>query len=100
MANISRADVKQALADRILWMVVIALGLAAGAPAMAIPPVVAEDGGNLAGQEVTATTATATPATDQAASGASSLLGEVVVTATRREEALQKVPVSVTAFTQ
>ena len=70
---------------------------------MAIPPVVEDEDSSLAGQGVSAATSattTATPATDQAAGGASSLLGEVVVTATRREEALQKVPVSITAFTQ
>ncbi|CAN7307989.1 TonB-dependent receptor [Phenylobacterium sp. LjRoot225] len=52
----------------------------------------------LTGLGLMATPATAQPAAQPPAAPASNTLGEVIVTATRREEALSKVPVAVTAI--
>jgi len=54
-------------------------------------------GAALANEANTADTTTAPAATEPAATGA---LEEIVVTATRREESISKVPISITAFSQ
>jgi iron complex outermembrane recepter protein len=78
----------------------LAAALLAAALLAAAPPRAAADAAAATADAAAATADAAPPAAPTESTAAAPLLQEVVVTATRHEESLSKVPISVTALTQ